>query len=799
MSSMAKGVRMFALLLATLLLSACPDDGRLPTEAAPPVASCDTGEVTATQWVQATTDIAKYRVCPGDADNRVVKLKLLNDTGSELAAMRVQMPSKDGSVQANLTLPNGHELHLTSRGSLQSDGYINHMRLTDGTQHVGIQSSHRFQNCYLPPSPALTNPDKLQPDCTKPVPLSADAYSVPACGPVNYGLSKRSLATKLRSLIYIQDNPAAFPATGVTRWHNGTRVQSRIQVLDGNNLTAKSAVSNWLGATGANAIIGTPAEELLTAAMQDYGWRNYVNAAWAKQNNPILRVAGNPVNATATAACLARPMRVAGVAVPDKMRAALCGFGSWLDALADAFGLGDPHMSTYDGLHFDFMGAGAYTLVKSLKDDLEIQARMQPLPNPALNALSAQDRMVCKNVSYFTAVALRYAGTTISIHVGAPFMAIYVNGVQVADEAALASALPTEITLQQSDNALLLLLDDGSRLAVESIGKSLGVRFRAAQDRRGSLAGIFGTFTGDRRDDLRLNDGTALSTPPATNALYNQFGEAWRITSKADSLLHYSSGEDISDFYRSAFPPSVPRVEDLSATARADAQAKCKDVVGQPQHSWCVLDTVCMAESYAAVYEGMSATGARMTPAVDPADANTRFVVVNGALLNQSPDSVAATDTAHANNTCRIYGVINNILFAEALDHTLTSPIAINASNPGTYASNANLAAGSIPAGTAVDVWFIHIPKIQRTQIQFASARFSGEILGVATSAANLDATDHLGSATGLSYPSGASDRGYELSTNNFQISDDKHELRLNMGATGTTGVDQIRVFVAAP
>lgn len=740
-----------------------------------------TADVRASQWVRDTTPIEGYKVEAGNAADQTIKLTLLDTAGLVLGTTTVWLHQDDGSVKAELSMDGKPKLTLLSRGTGKVDGYVNAMQLTDDRgRHVKIRADHRIDSCYAPPH----GPAVAEPACAAPIPITEDAYSLPYCGPIRFNLADVGLATPLRTLTYIKDEPDAYPTDGDQAWLGGQATQARITVYGNGDLADETQLSSWLAATGADAIIGSPGEKFLTAVLQDPNWRNHVQGVWGGQLNPVKQVAIAP-SASPAAACSLNALQLYGAVAPDALRAQLCG-SSWLsDLKAMAAGHGDPHFTTFDHVQFDFQGAGEYVLVRSDNDDLELQGRFEPRTGGAA---------VCAGVTWFQAVAMRLDGTRVELHGGGGWM---VNGARVTDASALAAALPPDVVLEteKSDDSFVgstytFVLKDGTRIGVTSFGSSLWVEMSPAASRKGTLAGLFGTYTDSKADAFQLPDGSILGMPLSSQTLYGQLGQQWRIKDASDSLFSYEPGQGPGTFYIAGVPSGSTRVEDLPAPLRTAAEAQCADVVGEPQHSWCVLDSACSGESQAKAYTDMPVGGgAWIRPAVRP-------VAVSGALVDQ--DQVP---TQAAADSCRIPGLIQNRIFAEQFGYPLTGNVTIDAASPGDYDSSAQLSPATIAAGTKVDVWFVDIPQADREVPVFAEMRFVGDILGVVATPANLDASDTVGDPSKMTYPTGDGKRGFLRTVDNanqFTITNDRRGLQLKLGAPGGEPA-QLRVFVAAP
>ena len=207
---------------------------------------------------------------------------------------------------------------------------------------------------------------------------------------------------------------------------------------------------------------------------------------------------------------------------------------------------GDPHMTTFDGFHYDFQTVGEFTLARSTTDDFLVQTRQIAVPGSTFSSVNS-------------AVAIRQGGHRLEIAIEAKRPVLRLDGkpqdALPKGVAGLTISRSTTILGDQYD----LTLADGTEVRVTPLGLwGLAVNVSPAPARKGKLVGLLGDFDGNKANDLSDKD------------INHAFADHWRI-SQADSLFTYPAGRSTTDYTDRKFPytTAIPN--------RAAAEKVCRD------------------------------------------------------------------------------------------------------------------------------------------------------------------------------------------------------------------------------
>ena len=294
---------------------------------------------------------------------------------------------------------------------------------------------------------------------------------------------------------------------------------------------------------------------------------------------------------------------------------------------------GDPHLIDFDGAAFDFQAAGEFTLLKSTRDNLEIQVRQQPFPGS-------------HTVSVNTAVAIRVGGSVVELDPTRAGVSALVDRRPLhGDHASLggggtlslvrqAPTLPKGTTVASACKTLgaetkslcekivqsLLTGSTGAKIhwadgttvevwnsltgpAEASEGGVLGLQVKVAHSRLRHLSGLLGNADVPADQEFHSRSGKSFqafdildgdSGPPAqAKIIYGEFGASWRI-SQRQSLFTYAHGKSTKSYAIAGYPqqPFIPTHTPPSQQKTAAAECHTARVTDAPVLHDCEYDVL---------------------------------------------------------------------------------------------------------------------------------------------------------------------------------------------------------------
>jgi VCBS repeat-containing protein len=203
---------------------------------------------------------------------------------------------------------------------------------------------------------------------------------------------------------------------------------------------------------------------------------------------------------------------------------------------------GDPHIITFDQLHYDFQATGDFVLTRALDSDLEVQVRQTPW---ALNPSATL------NVALATVVD----GNRVEFYIDQPspivngtLLALQPGETQTLGKGRISRTAISGYGMQ--GDLYTVAYPNGDVLSNQVFSRFL---MDPSLDLAGSktVVGLLGNNNGNADDDLALQDSTVLSNPLDPAVLYGDFANSWRV-SDAQSLFSTASNpsSSISDLDR---------------------------------------------------------------------------------------------------------------------------------------------------------------------------------------------------------------------------------------------------------
>jgi hypothetical protein len=301
------------------------------------------------------------------------------------------------------------------------------------------------------------------------------------------------------------------------------------------------------------------------------------------------------------------------VACTPQLKALLdwCG----VPATGDASGRGDPHITTFNGINYDFQGAGEFVHLRSA-NGLEIQTRQTPvssaggIPPDGYTGLAS-----C--VSVITAVAARVGKRRVTFTGGRERndLVLRVDGKeQKLGKKPLNLGGGGRIFRVGTGNNIEIDFPDGTRLIVTSNWWTdqgvwyMNVDVLNTHAREGIMGSINPTGWLPA-----LPDGIPMGPMPVSLTqryidLNQKFADAWRVTN-ATSLFDYAPGTSTATFTDRSWPPDRPPCIAPSGRPPANPMDKkkaaelCRPIRDRAMRAQCMFDVTVTGEpGFAANY-----------------------------------------------------------------------------------------------------------------------------------------------------------------------------------------------------
>ncbi|MDJ0908015.1 MAG: VWD domain-containing protein [Woeseiaceae bacterium] len=300
----------------------------------------------------------------------------------------------------------------------------------------------------------------------------------------------------------------------------------------------------------------------------------------------------------------------------------------------DGWSWGDPHLVTFDGLAYDFHGAGDYVLMEHASSDSVIQSRFVRASDTRYSA------------QYALAVSVGDRTVVLYEEKTAGFEPIVLDGRQIPFQAG-GWYEDEDLRIQRIRHWTFVRFANGLSIATSS-GATNRIHLPSAWG--GEVRGLLGDDDGDPANDVVRRDGTAVD-PGDADTLYGAFLDDWFVDPE-DSLF-------IEPFDVAARGPirpgAVPTLAELPEDAVSEARELCLNVGLRPGLGLeaCMFDVSLTGDDAWATADG-ALSGHVLTPSSVMPQV-TRMFELGDELVNESLEAV---------------GVAHEIQIPEAADGT---------------------------------------------------------------------------------------------------------------------------------
>ena len=245
---------------------------------------------------------------------------------------------------------------------------------------------------------------------------------------------------------------------------------------------------------------------------------------------------------------------------------------------SQAITMGDTHITTFDGVYYDFQASGEYLLAED-GSGFVVQARQAsgaPMwPNAAVNK----------------AIATKMGATRVAIYIEPTRVEINGTTTAVADGADI--QVPPGVVITRRGDDYWILDENGNSVHATLNSSWINVNVGLGMAPHAAVRGLLGNPAGNGRD-LVTAQGVALRAPVLFRDLYRTYAESWAVNPK-DSLFNADTRIKFGAPSRPFYSRDIPHQK----AARAVAACKAAGVKDATLLDSCVLDTTVLGDKAA--------------------------------------------------------------------------------------------------------------------------------------------------------------------------------------------------------
>lgn len=244
---------------------------------------------------------------------------------------------------------------------------------------------------------------------------------------------------------------------------------------------------------------------------------------------------------------------------------------------ADAITVGDTHVTTFSGLHYDFQAAGDFVLLDS--------------PGFSVHTRQVSGAPTWPNTALNKAIVTQMGATRVEIYVEPE--RVYVDGKPTTVAVNEPLLLPSGVQVAHHGSEYDITDADGNAVRATLYGVFIDATVGLGKTPAPHARGLLGT-PGASAVQLVTADGAILKEPVSFNDLYQKFGESWRVPAAKRLFTEENRA--------TAGNPNAPIfAQDLTSEQKAHALAACKaaGIVNQDLLDDCTLDTTVLHDDVA--------------------------------------------------------------------------------------------------------------------------------------------------------------------------------------------------------